>query len=69
MQTRWTLNLENFGKVKSASITMKPMMLFVGDNNSGKSYVASFLWGILNYGQKIFPQNPPNFLTDQKSVV
>lgn len=28
--------IENFGKIRSAEIELAPMLLFVGDNNSGK---------------------------------
>jgi predicted ATPase len=31
------------------------LLLFVGDNNSGKSYLMSLLWGILTIGKEIFP--------------
>ncbi len=40
--------VEDFGKIKHAEIEMKPMMMFVGDNNSGKSYLMSLLWGLLS---------------------
>ena len=33
-------------------------MCFVGDNNSGKSYLMSLLWGILALGKDIFPKSP-----------
>ena len=37
--------IENFGKIEHVELEMKPMMMFVGDNNSGKSYLMSLLWG------------------------
>lgn len=40
------LIVENFGKIESAEIDMNKMMLFVGDNNSGKSYLASLIYGL-----------------------
>ena len=40
--------VEDFGKIKHAELEMKPMMMFVGDNNSGKSYLMSLLWGLLS---------------------
>ena len=46
----WKLIVENYGKIKSAEIEMAPLTLFVGDNNSGKSYLLSLLWGIQNVG-------------------
>lgn len=46
----WKLVVENYGKIKSAEIEVAPLTLFVGDNNSGKSYLMSLLWGIERYG-------------------
>lgn len=46
----WKLIVENYGKIKSAEIEVAPLTLFVGDNNSGKSYLMSLLWGIEKYG-------------------
>lgn len=46
----WKLRVENYGKIKSAEIEIAPLTLFVGDNNSGKSYLMSLLWGIENLG-------------------
>ncbi len=43
----WTLTVEDFGRVESAQIDVRPLMLFVGDNSSGKSYLASLLWGVV----------------------
>lgn len=46
--------IENFGKIKSAEVEIAPFMLFVGDNNSGKSYLTSLIWGLQNYGRPGF---------------
>ena len=46
----WKLLVEDYGKIKSAEIEIAPLTLFVGDNNSGKSYLLSLLWGIENLG-------------------
>lgn len=45
---KWRLHIKDYGKIHSADIEMAPMTLFVGDNNSGKSYLLSLLWGIHN---------------------
>lgn len=58
MNKRWTLHVENLGKIKNADVTIAPLMCFVGDNNSGKSYLMSVLWGILTLGKDIFPKTP-----------
>lgn len=44
MQRRFII--EKFGKIERAEIQVSPLTLFVGDNNSGKSYLLSLLWAI-----------------------
>ena len=41
------LSVEDLGRMQRAQIDVRPRMLFVGDNNSGKSYLASLLWGVV----------------------
>lgn len=57
MDKRWVLHVENFAKIKSAEVEISPLMCFVGDNNSGKSYLMSLIWGILTLGKDVFPKN------------
>lgn len=52
--------IENFVKIRSAEIELAPMLLFVGDNNSGKSYLTSLIWGLQNYGRTEF-FSPPKY--------
>lgn len=59
MKKEWTLHVENFAKIVSADIKIAPLMCFVGDNNSGKSYLMSLLWGLLTYSKDYFPSKPP----------
>ena len=54
----WKLKVSGYGKIEHAEIEVAPLILFVGDNNSGKSYLMSLLWGIQNFGME-----------DRKSVV
>lgn len=46
----WKLIVEDYGMVKTAEIEIAPLTLFLGDNNSGKSYLLSLLWGIEKFG-------------------
>lgn len=46
----WKLIVSDYGKISHAEIEAAPLTLFVGDNNSGKSYLMSLLWGIKNFG-------------------
>jgi predicted ATPase len=41
-----TLQIEDFGKIDSAEIELAPLTLFVGDNNSGKSYLMTLIYGL-----------------------
>lgn len=38
--------IKNFGKVESADISLDDMVVFVGDNNSGKTMVMQLIYGI-----------------------
>ena len=58
MDKAWTLHIEKLGKISSADVRLARLMCFVGDNNSGKSYLMSILWGILTLGKDIFPKAP-----------
>ncbi|MDE7476972.1 MAG: ATP-binding protein, partial [Lachnospiraceae bacterium] len=42
----YNLIVENYGKIKSANISKKPLTLLVGDNNTGKSYLLSLIWAL-----------------------
>lgn len=44
----WTVHVKDFGRIDKADIEVAPMTLFVGDNNSGKSYMMTLIYGILN---------------------
>jgi energy-coupling factor transporter ATP-binding protein EcfA2 len=44
----FTLSVENFGKIKQASCSITDMTFFIGDNNSGKSYLMTLLYGIMS---------------------
>lgn len=44
------IGIENFGPIAKGSITLKPLTIFVGPNNSGKSYAATLIHSILSSG-------------------
>lgn len=54
----WTLHIERLGTIRQADIALAPLMCFVGDNNSGKSYLSMLLWGLLSQGMTLFPNRP-----------
>lgn len=43
---RWTVHVSDFGKIEYAHIQLAPLTLFVGDNNSGKSYMMTLIYGV-----------------------
>lgn len=45
---KWTVHITDFGKIKKADIQVAPLTFFVGDNNSGKSYMMTLIYGLLN---------------------
>lgn len=54
----WRLHVENFGRIESADIDIVPMMMFVGPNSTGKSYLASLIWGLIELKTQMFPEKP-----------
>ncbi len=47
MAPHWKLTVEGLGKIEHAEVDVRPLTLFVGPNNTGKSYLASLIWGIV----------------------
>ncbi|TXJ46116.1 AAA family ATPase [Brachyspira pilosicoli] len=47
------LIVKNFGKIKEAEIELSDLVLFIGDNNSGKSYLMTLIYGFANYSEEI----------------
>lgn len=58
MNQEWTLHVERIGKITKADIRIAPLIFFIGDNNSGKSYMMTILWGLLFLGKDLFPARP-----------
>ena len=46
--TRLEIEIENFGPIASGNIKLKPLTIFMGSNNSGKSYAARLIYSIMN---------------------
>ncbi|TVL63589.1 AAA family ATPase [Brachyspira hyodysenteriae] len=47
------LIIKNFGKIKEAEIELSNLILFIGDNNSGKSYLMTLIYGLMKYSDDI----------------
>lgn len=65
----WKLKVVEYGKIESAEIEVMPLTLFVGDNNSGKSYLMSLLWGIQNLGIQALLGTETNPETDAEKAL
>ena len=44
----YKLIVENYGKIGKVELEVAPLTLFVGDNNSGKSYLLSLIWALFS---------------------
>jgi len=51
-----TFAVRNLGRVQAADIELRPFTLLVGENNSGKSYVATAAWALFQARASIFEQ-------------
>lgn len=66
--TNWKLIVDNYGKISHAEIEMGSLMLLVGDNNSGKSYLTALLWGMYNLGVDFFLDDMEKNLTNEEQT-
>ena len=42
------VTIKNFGPIRSGQIKLKPLTIFMGSNNSGKSYAALLIYSIID---------------------
>lgn len=69
------IGVEQFGKIEKAEITLGRLILFVGENNSGKTYMMQLLYGvtsaIINNTQLLMKrseQNDSQYFADEESI-
>lgn len=43
------IHIRNFGKIESADIDLGNLTIFVGENNSGKTYIMQLIYGLINF--------------------
>ena len=43
------IDVENFGPIKKAVVDLRPLTVFVGPSNTGKSYLAILLYALHRY--------------------
>lgn len=56
------LDLENFGPVEKGTVQLKPLTIFIGPNNSGKSYVSVLVHTILSASISHKSSRPDNIV-------
>lgn len=62
-QSRPKISVENFGPIREGTVEFKPLTVFIGPNNSGKTYMATLMYALF----KAFARNafstelPPRF--------
>lgn len=62
---KWTLNVNGLGRIKNASIKMNKVVIFSGENNSGKSYLMTLLYTICSTSFfKLFAEEKVTFSED-----
>ena len=43
------IHVRGFGKIESADIDMSNLVIFVGENNSGKTYLMQLIYGLFSF--------------------
>lgn len=57
-----SVEAKNFGPISGGKITLKPLTIFIGPNNSGKSYAAMLIHSIFeSYTPSVLPKAVPPF--------
>ena len=42
-----TISVKNFGPIAEGSVDLKPLTIFVGPSNTGKSYMATAVYAVM----------------------
>lgn len=64
-----TFLIEKLGRIENASIEIKPLTLFIGKNDSGKTYCASALWSMIKFvGDQPYQVSLKNVHTALKQI-
>ena len=68
-QKNLKLAVKNFGPIREGEVEFKPLTVFIGPNNSGKSYMATLLYALVQalMGKRGLPYIPPRLLSPNLS--
>ncbi len=61
------IHVRNFGKIESADIDMSNFTIFVGENNSGKTYLMQLIYGVID--SLIINTNDFNFFVADENII
>lgn len=71
-----SIGVEHFGKIEQAEITLGRLILFVGENNSGKTYMMQLLYGVTSViirhsrlTMRACEEDEERYLIDSESIV
>ena len=51
------INVKNFGPIEKAEIDLRPLTVFVGESNTGKTYLAALIYALHQHFEGV-PQVP-----------
>lgn len=55
----FTVQAKEFGPIKEGSVSLRPLTIFIGPNNVGKSYLAILIYALFNsFGRHSFGRSP-----------
>lgn len=70
-----SIGVEHFGKIEKAEITLGRLILLVGENNSGKTYMMQLLYGVTSViirhsrlTMRIYEEDDERYLIDSESI-
>ena len=57
-----TLSVKDFGPIYSAEVELRPLTVFVGPSNTGKSYLAILIYALHKFFNSHEGKEPPFFI-------
>lgn len=54
-----TISVKNLGPLAEGEVELRPLTLFVGPSNTGKSYMATAIWAVTQAFQEVAPPGMP----------
>ena len=64
-----TLSVKDFGPIYSAEVELRPLTVFVGPSNTGKSYLAILIYALHKFFNSRSRKRPPYFYSSNTSLL